>query len=40
MDFSEKIAALSKKVKNMGDGIKTEEATQNACHAVYCVLGV
>ncbi len=30
MDFSEKIAALSKKVKSVGDGIKTEEATKNA----------
>ena len=30
MDFSEKIAELSKKVKNLGDGLKSEEATKNA----------
>ena len=30
MDFSERIAELSKKVKNLGDSLKTEEATKNA----------
>ena len=30
MDFSEKIAELSKRVKNLGDSLKTEEATKNA----------
>ena len=30
MDFSERIAELSKKVKTLGDSLATEEATKNA----------
>lgn len=30
MDFSEKIAELTKKVRNIGDTLGTEEATKNA----------
>lgn len=30
MDFSERIAELSKKVKNLGDSLRSEEATKNA----------